>query len=181
LETQINSHSQALGLPLKRVLLETQISSHSQALETQISSHSQALGLPLKQVRLETQISSHSQALETQISSHSQALETIVYLVQHLLVRHLSLHLVLLVLQPLVRRLPQPLVPQAPLQPLVPQAPLQPLAPQAPLQPLAQQQLQVLVVQELHIPVRHCLELVELLELPLQFLDLQLLHLLLGV
>jgi hypothetical protein len=170
LETQINSHSQALGLPLKRVLLETQISSHSQALETQISSHSQALGLPLKQVRL-----------ETQISSHSQALETIVYLVQHLLVRHLSLHLVLLVLQPLVRRLPQPLVPQAPLQPLVPQAPLQPLAPQAPLQPLAQQQLQVLVVQELHIPVRHCLELVELLELPLQFLDLQLLHLLLGV
>ncbi|KAJ6417506.1 hypothetical protein OIU84_003267 [Salix udensis] len=117
----------------------------------------EALGLQLKRVLLEAQISSHSQLLG------------IVYLVPHLSVHQLSLHLARQVLQPLARqvlqplvRLPQPLVPQALLKPLVPQAPLQPLAlqtvlqplaPQALPQPLAQPRLQVLVAQELHLPV----------------------------
>jgi hypothetical protein len=164
----------------------------------------EALGLLLKRVLLEAQISSHNQLLG------------IVYLVPHLLVHQVSLHLglqvlqplALQVLQPLVQQAHHPLVPQTPLKPLAPQAPLQPLAPQAPLQPLApqtppqplaaqappqplapqappqplaQRRLLVLVAQELHLPVPRCLELVELLELPpLQVLELQLPRLPLG-
>ena len=152
----VRSLLEALGLLLKRVLLEAQISSHNQL-----------LGI----------VYSVPHLLVHQLSLHLalQVLQPLALQTLHPLVPQTPL-------KPLAPQAPlQPLAPQAPPQPLAPQAPPQPLAPQAPPQPLAQRRLLVLVAQELHLPVPRCLELVELLELPpLQVLELQLPHLPLG-